>query len=268
MLPHYEVYALRYARHDRPRRDNFIAGSDPHEAPMPMDYFVWVIRDADDVWLVDTGFNAAMAQRRAREFLRCPVASLAALGIDPAAIGNVIITHLHYDHAGNLDRLPGARIHIQEREVHYATGCQMCKPLFRGAFAVEDVIEVVKGVHADRVVFARGEAHPAPGIECHHVGGHTDGLQVVRVHTRRGWVVLASDASHYYENMDAAMPYPIVFHVGDMVAGWDKVRSLADSAQHVVPGHDPDVLRRYPSPPGLPAALQGEVVSLHESPIR
>jgi glyoxylase-like metal-dependent hydrolase (beta-lactamase superfamily II) len=128
--------------------------------------------------------------------------------------------------------------------------------------------ESIKGVYADRVAFCLGEACPAPGIECHLVGGHTNGLQVVRVHTRRGWVVLASDASHYYENMDAEMPYPIVFHVGDMVAGWDKVRSLADSPKHVVPGHDPDVLRRYPQTEGLPPELSGEMVSLHEVPSR
>lgn len=267
-LPEYEVYALRYAAHDRPRRDNFIASSDPHDAPMPMDYFVWVIRGQGAVWLVDTGFNAEMAKRRARQFLRCPVRSLAGLGIAPEDIGHVIVTHLHYDHVGNLDLLPRARIHIQQRELHYATGCHMCKPLFRAAFAVEDVIEVVKGVYADRVSFCQGDTTIAPGIETALIGGHTDGLQVVRVHTQRGWVVLASDASHYYENMDAEMPYPIVFHVGDMVAGWDKVRALADSAQHVVPGHDPDVLRRYPAPPGLPEDLRGEVVSVHEAPAR
>lgn len=268
MLPAYEVYALRYAAHDRPRRDNFMVGSDPHDAAMPMDYFVWVIRDGDSVWLVDTGFNAAMAQRRARRFLRCPIRSLAGLGIQPDAVRDVIVTHLHYDHAGNLDLLPQARIHIQERELHYATGCHMCRPVFRGAFAVEDVVEVVRGVYADRVAFCHGDARIAPGIETTLIGGHTQGLQVVRVHTARGWVVLASDASHYYENMDAGLPYPIVFHVGDMVAGWDTVRRLADSPQHIVPGHDPDVLRRYPAPDGLPADLQGEVVSLHLAPTR
>jgi len=80
--------------------------------------------------------------------------------------------------------------------------------------------------------------------------------------------VLASDASHYYENMETGAPYPIVFHVGEMVAGWDKVLELADSPQHVVPGHDPDVLRRYPAVEGLPPGLPGEVVCLHEAPSR
>jgi glyoxylase-like metal-dependent hydrolase (beta-lactamase superfamily II) len=85
------------------------------------------------------------------------------------------------------------------------------------------------------------------------------GLQVVRVATRRGWVVLASDASHYYANMEQGRPFPIVYNVGDMVEGWRKARSLAESESHVIPGHDPLVLERYPAPS---PALQGVVARL------
>ncbi|TFZ05669.1 N-acyl homoserine lactonase family protein [Ramlibacter henchirensis] len=268
MLPEYEVFALRYAKHDRFRRDNFMAGGDLHDAPMPLDYFVWLIRGGGGAWLVDAGFSAQMARQRERHFLRCPIRSLAALQVAPEQVRDVIITHLHYDHAGNLDLLPNARIHLQERELQYATGCHMCKQVFRFAFAVEDVVQVVRAVYADRVAFCHGETTIAPGIETHLIGGHTDGLQVVRVHTRRGWVVLASDASHYYENMERQAPYPIVFHVGDMVAGWDRIARLADSPRHIVPGHDPDVLRRYPPLVGVPRELQGEIVCLHEEPSR
>lgn len=268
MLPEYEVFALRYATHDRTRGDNFMGGSDPHDAPMPLDYFVWLIRGAQGAWLVDAGFNAEMARQRQRTFLRCPITALAAFDIAPAQVKDVIITHLHYDHAGNLELLPNARIHIQERELQYATGCHMCKPLFRYAFAVEDVVQVVRAVHAERVAFCQGDAQVAPGIETFLIGGHTNGLQVVRVHTRRGWVVLASDASHYYENMEREAPYPIVFHVGDMVAGWDRIARLASSPRHVVPGHDPEVLRRYPALAGVPRELEGEIACLHEEPLR
>ena len=268
MNPEYEVFAIRYATHDRTRRDNFIAGSDPHDASMPLDYFVWLIRRGSASWLVDSGFNADMAHERARQFLRCPIASLAAFGIHASQVTDLIVTHLHYDHAGNLDLLPNARIHIQEREVHYATGCNMCKPVFRGAFAVEDVLQVVRGVYGDRVSFAHGDAQIAPGIETYLIGGHTNGLQVVRVRTKRGWIVLASDGSHYYENMERQAPYPIVYHVGDMVQGWDRIAKLADSPRHIVPGHDPDVLRRYPPLANVPADLTGEVVCLHEEPSR
>jgi glyoxylase-like metal-dependent hydrolase (beta-lactamase superfamily II) len=85
------------------------------------------------------------------------------------------------------------------------------------------------------------------------------GLQVVRVATRRGWVVLASDASHYYANMEQSRPFPIVYNVGDMVEGWRKARALAESGEHVIPGHDPLVLARYPAPA---PALQGLVARL------
>jgi hypothetical protein len=83
------------------------------------------------------------------------------------------------------------------------------------------------------------------------------------VHTARGWVVLASDASHYYRNMDEERPFPIVADVGAMVEGWRRVRQLADSPEHVVPGHDPEVLARYPAPA---TDLQGVVARLDLAP--
>jgi glyoxylase-like metal-dependent hydrolase (beta-lactamase superfamily II) len=118
---------------------------------------------------------------------------------------------------------------------------------------------MVRRVYAGRVRFHDGEGEIAPGVSVHHVGGHTMGLQVVRVATRRGWVVLASDASHYYANMEQGRPFPIVYNVGDMVEGWRKARSLAESESHVIPGHDPLVLERYPAPS---PALQGVVARL------
>lgn len=267
-LPEYQVYALRYATHERSRKENFIASGDLHDSSMPLDYFVWLIRRGAAVWLVDAGFNRESAAQRQRTFLRCPIESLGDLGIAPKDITDVIITHLHYDHAGNLDLIPDARIHLQERELHYATGCNMCRPIFRGAYSVDDVALVVRSVYRDRVVFCHGDTDVAPGLQLCLIGGHTNGLQVVRVHTARGWIVLASDASHYYENMEAEAPYPIVYHVGDMVAGWEKIRRLADSPQHIVPGHDPDVLRRYPAFVGRDGAASAEIVALHALPSR
>ena len=59
-----------------------------------------------------------------------------------------------------------------------------------------------------RVDFYQGHDEIAPGLQLLHIGGHTEGLQAVRVHTARGWIVLASDASHYYENMERQAPFP------------------------------------------------------------
>ena len=95
------------------------------------------------------------------------------------------------------------------------------------------------------------------------IGGHTAGLQVVQVYTKRGWVVLASDASHLYGNMELENPYPIIFKSNEMVEGFQKLRDLADSNDHIIPGHDPLVLDYYPA---LSDDLEGIVVRLDVAP--
>ena len=75
------------------------------------------------------------------------------------------------------------------------------------------------------VQFHDGESELAPGITLHHVGGHTKGLQVVRVKTRRGHVVLASDAAHLYANMEREDPFPIFHDRNDYLAAFKTIAS-------------------------------------------
>jgi glyoxylase-like metal-dependent hydrolase (beta-lactamase superfamily II) len=245
-VPFYEVFAIRYATVDRRAADNFLA-KDVHDGPMPMDYFVWALKGSDgSAFVVDTGFNAAAAEKRRRHFLCCPTAGLEAIGLERHAVRDVVITHLHYDHAGNLDLFPNATFHLQDAEMAYATGRHMAHGIFNHAYEIEDVLLMVRRVYAGRVRFHCGDADLAPGISLHRIGGHTDGLQAVRVHTERGWVVLASDASHYYANMRQKSPFPIVHDIGAMMEGYRRLEALASSPDHIVPGHDPAVLRLYP----------------------
>ncbi len=199
-LPEYEVYALRYATRDARRGDHFIGG-DPHDGPMPMDYFVWVAVGPGGAYVIDTGFTAEMAKERKRTFLRCPIDSLALLGVEAGAVRDVILTHMHYDHVGNFHKFPNARFHLQEREMAYATGKYMRYPRPGHSFHVEDVVGMVRLNFKGRVEMYAGEVEIAPGITLHPTYGHSDGLQSVRVHTKRGWLVLASDATHFYENI-------------------------------------------------------------------
>ncbi len=167
-------------------------------------------------------------------------------GVDADDIKDVIVTHLHYDHAGNLDRFPKARFHLQDREMSYATGRCMCNGTLRHPFSVEHVTLMVRHVFSERVTFHNGDGEVAPGVTLHRVGGHSDGLQVVRVETARGPVVLASDAAHYYGNMHRRSPFPIIYNVGDMFDGWDIAQRLAGHPDRVIPGHDPIVTEIYP----------------------
>lgn len=259
----YEVYAIRYATVARKSSENFIGG-DPHEGGARMDYFVWLVRNASHSFVVDTGFNADAARRRKREFLRPPTEGLAMLGVDAAGVRDVVITHMHYDHVGNFDQFPNARFHLQDREMSFATGRYMCCGPFSHAYEVEEVVGMVRRVYAGRVVFHDGDAELAPGLTLHHVGGHTLGLQAVRVWTRVGWLVLASDASHYYANIREQRPFPIVADVTAMVDGWRRLDALASAPRHVVPGHDPLVMERYRAPD---PSMQGTVVRLDAEPL-
>jgi glyoxylase-like metal-dependent hydrolase (beta-lactamase superfamily II) len=247
----YEVYAIRYGHHSRRSPENFIGG-DPHDVEQPLDFFVWAIVGKAGTIVVDTGFDEAMSKKRNREITRPVGEGLKALGVDPASVKTVIVSHLHYDHTGNYDLFPNARYHLQDCEMAYATGRCMCHPMLRIPFEADDVVAMVRKVFAGRVDFHDGEGEVAPGVTVHHIGGHSKGLQSVRVKTRRGHVVLAADATHLYAHIDQGRVFPLVYNVGDVLEGYATLKKLATSPQHVVPGHDPEVLKRYPAAkPGL-----------------
>jgi glyoxylase-like metal-dependent hydrolase (beta-lactamase superfamily II) len=115
-------------------------------------------------------------------------------------------------------------------------------------------------LYRGRVTFHDGDDEVASGISIHRVGGHTPGMQIVRVRTVRGNVVLASDAMHYYENADAENPFPVLVNVIDYIEAQRTVARLADGPDHIIPGHDPLVRKRFP------AAADG-AVALHLDPV-
>ncbi|MFM0176496.1 N-acyl homoserine lactonase family protein [Paraburkholderia sediminicola] len=258
--PTFELYAIRYASIDRPTRDNFLSAVDIHEGSMAMDFYVWLIRSKEECILVDTGFSESSSRKRGRRFVQRPEHTLEQLGVAPLSIRHLILTHLHYDHAGATSHYPNAKIHLQDAEMQYATGRCMCHKSLNHFFAVEDVQAVVGSVFSGNVRFHDGAAEIVPGVEVVRVGGHTPGLQVVRVHTGRGWVILASDAAHYYVNMDLQNPFPAVHNTAEMMEGFDLLSRWAESPDHIVPGHDPQVAGRYQAVPST------EAYKLHEPP--
>jgi glyoxylase-like metal-dependent hydrolase (beta-lactamase superfamily II) len=247
----HEVYAVRYAHHDRQSPENFIGG-DPHDILQPLAYYVWAIIGPHGRFIVDTGFDQSMAHKRGRTMIKPIDEGLRAIGIQADAVEDIIVTHLHYDHTGNYDMFPRARYHLQDGEMAYATGRYMCHRHIRIPFEVDDVVAMVRKVFTERVVFHDGTDQIAPGITVHRIGGHSKGLQCVRVRTRRGHVVLASDASHLYGHIYEGRVFPITYNVGDVLEGYATIKRLADSKHHIVPGHDPQVAELYPAAaPGL-----------------
>jgi glyoxylase-like metal-dependent hydrolase (beta-lactamase superfamily II) len=257
----YRIYAVRYGHLDRTSDRNFLGGDD-HAHPMPLDYYVWVIKGDALSIVVDTGFDSSQAAGRGRTLIRPVAQGLAAIDVDPSDVMDVVITHMHYDHAGNTALFPQARFHVQDAEMAYCTGRAMAHRHLSAFFEAEDVAGMVRRVFDGRVVFHAGDSVLCPGVTLHHLPGHTLGLQAVRVETGRGPVVLASDAIHFWANLERDTPYPVVADVPLYLESLRALRRLAPSVDHIIPGHDPGVLARFPAEPGL-----NDIVRLDLAPV-
>lgn len=243
----WEVYAIKYAqRNARTRKDSFIF-DDNHDAPHAMDYFIWVLRRGAETILVDSGYDTAEGTARGRPIGMEPLEALAPLGIAPEAVSELIVTHLHYDHAGGLHLFPNAILHLQSAEMAYATGPCMCHDVLRAPFTAGHICEAIQRLYSGKVCFHDGDAEITDGVSVHRIGGHSRGLQAVRVRTQAGWLVLASDASHFYENLWLRKPFPIVVDLEDMLDGFGRLETLASRRELIVPGHDPLVREVFPS---------------------
>ncbi len=257
----WEVFAVKYAdRNARTRADSFIF-DDNHDAPHAMDYFIWVLRQGDRVILVDTGYDAEEGAARGRPIALDPREALRPLGIAAEDVDEVIVTHLHYDHAGGLALFPNAKLHLQAAEMAFATGPCMCHDTLRMPFTAGHVCEAIRRLYSGKVRFWDGDGEVADGVSVHCIGGHSRGLQAVRVRTEAGWLVLASDASHFYENLWLRKPFPIVVDVQEMLDGFVRLEGLASEKRLIVPGHDPLVRDLFPE---CPAA---HIVRLDRGPL-
>ncbi|HEV7625164.1 MAG TPA: N-acyl homoserine lactonase family protein [Streptomyces sp.] len=258
--PHeYEVLAVRYGTRQGTRSEIYLNHHIYGEAdtPLGMDYYLWVVRGEGRTVVVDTGFGPEGGARRKRTTLVEPVEALAGLGIDAASVEQVVVTHAHYDHIGNLAEFRAAEVVMARREYEFWTGPYGARRQFLWSIEESEVAHLSVVREEERLTLIDKARTIAPGIEVVPVGGHTPGQVVVLVATPGGGTaVLASDSAHYYEELDLDRPFAFVADLEAMYRGFDLLNDLARTPGHVlVPGHDPEVMRRFPSFEGLAPGL-------------
>ena len=221
------VHPIQYARRDGVRRDHFVDDERPDD-PHPTAYYVWLAVSPSRRILIDTGMRPDADRVPGLHRGPAVVASLRALGVSPESVDTIVLTHLHYDHAGGVRDFPRARYLLQRSEVDELVE----SPLI-------DKADVDYLLDSGRLDLVDGDTEVAPGLTVHHVGGHTPGMQVVRVLTDAGHVVVASDACHFLENLQRRRPSPLTHSLPDTLRAFDRVTELADGPHLILPGHDP-----------------------------
>jgi glyoxylase-like metal-dependent hydrolase (beta-lactamase superfamily II) len=246
----YTVYALKYAERDTTTCQFFYRDS-AHE-PLTLHYYVWLILGGPHPVLVDTGFLDDDARARGMRGYVSPAAVVERAGVKPADVPVALITHLHYDHWAGHNLFPAAEYWIQREEVAFWTGPLVGSPAFGQSANPAALARLAPLAEANRLRIVDGDQDVLPGIRVHRVGGHTAGLQIVTVRTGRGTVVLTSDASHFYRNVETRQPVQIITNLPEMLAGFETIHALAGAERLIVAGHDPAVAERFePVEPGI-----------------
>jgi glyoxylase-like metal-dependent hydrolase (beta-lactamase superfamily II) len=217
----------------------------------PLDYFFWVLRGADETILIDTGFSPAAGARRGRTCLIEPVAAMEVLGVTPATVSRVLLTHLHYDHVGNLAPWGAAELLVPARELEFWTSPTSDRYQFVHGIERSEIAQVTAAVREGRATLLDGGEMVAPGVHVHVLGGHSPGQVALTVPTDEGRVVLASDAVHFYEELEDDRPFAVIHNLAETYEAYDVIRELgAVPGATIVPGHDPEVMARFAPAPG------------------
>ena len=253
-----EVLAVKYGYRVTTRAEsylNFHLYGEP-DADLDIDYYFWVIKDRQGVFLVDTGFAPEAGDRRGRVHYTTPAETLPGLGIAPEDVTAIVISHAHWDHTGNVGQFPRAQLVMTEAEYAFWTSPLAAREQFAAHSEPQEIALLRQARQEDRLTLFTWQHTLAPGIELLEVGGHTPGQLIASVATPEGGTaVLASDALHFYEEVERDRPFAIVADLPAMYRAYDTLAQLATQpGTRLVAGHDPLVRTRFAPYSPAPAA--------------
>ncbi len=255
--PTYEVYALSYGVYPDFPVSALLAGADKTRK-IDLQMMIWLIKSPGKNILVDTGcYHENVVKGKGIQNLIKASDAIAKLGLSAADITDVIITHMHWDHADGMDLFPSAKIWIQKDEYSYYTGAAWQSGGKSGGIEPDDVLTLVKLNTAHRVNLVDGDDREIiDGIKVYTGGRHTFASQYVSVRTASGTVVIASDNMYLYENLEKHAPIAQTFDADSNLKAQDRMKQMASRPDLIVPGHDPAVFVKFPKPGNGVARIQ------------
>jgi glyoxylase-like metal-dependent hydrolase (beta-lactamase superfamily II) len=248
--PVYEIYAFKYAINPAVPKSIFIFGGGlDGEVLKNIPYSYWVIVGNGKKIAFDTGYSdVESAKKRGFVNYQSPKEMLSKINLKPEEITDVVISHMHWDHAGNVPAFANAeKIWIQREEFEFTTGRGLQSRLTIPFLKLEDIMEVLKANAVGRVELLEGDHLLFPGIVLYAVPrGHSYASQFMVVNTRSGPVVMAADCASTWDNINTNTPGVIAIDLLEAEKGIKKMRSFVKETKDIIPGHEPRVFEVYP----------------------
>lgn len=249
--PEYDIYACRYGG-PITRKVAIALWNNGWDQDGQISYYVWAIKAANgEVIVVDTGASPALGAARKVADYTDPVDVLARIDATADSVTKVVVTHMHWDHVGNIDNylkaFPKAKIYVQKREFDFCvkSGIAQRKPV--SVLFDHDAIKTVGSLAgSDKLVIVDGDVNLAPGIDLFLAPGHTLGLQVVRVNTAKGAAIVGSDLAHLFRGYREDTGSAFIMDMPAWIGSFDKIKPKA-SIDLIFPGHDIQMTDNYPA---------------------
>src|ERR1041385_508583 len=254
----YEVYALSYGTYPGFPVSALIGGVDKNRK-MDLQMMIWLLKGSNGKRiLIDTGcYRDTIAQFKGITNFIKPSDTLVKVGLSANDITDIIISHMHWDHADGIDLFPNAKIWIQKEEYDYYTGAAWQPGGKHGGIEPDDVLTLVRLNTQQKVNLIDGDDREIlDGIRVYTGGRHTFASQYVGVRTAHGTVVIASDNMYLYENLEKHAPIAQTFDADSNIKAQDRMRQIASRADLIIPGHDPEVFVKFPKPGNGVARIQ------------
>jgi len=244
----WSLTALRYGSRMTTRADVFLRYAEYHEpdGPQEMTYYLWVLRSDTQTIVVDTGYSAAGGGRRGREFLVEPLEALRRAGVDPGGVDGVVATHLHYDHTGHLDAFGETPVLVPRTELEFWSGPLAGRTQLGAHIEPPEVAALAERARSGSVTLMEPEHEVAPGVRSVEVGGHSPGQTILLIDGVNGPIVLASDAVHFYEELERDRACAVLVDLARVYRAYDAIREHVERGARFVAGHDPLVMDRFP----------------------
>lgn len=244
--PNYEIYAIRYATLKAYPLGGLVEGED-RNTKIDIGMYVFLVKGGGHNVLFDCGFYRPQFMRQWHPAdYEIPSAAIEHAGLKAGDITDVVISHIHWDHADGFDLFPNAKIWIQKEELEYYAG-EAWTGHNRTAADPDDIVGLVKMNTEGRVGLVKGDAQEIlPGISAYIGGKHTYQSQYIGVKTAAGTVVLASDNVYLYLNLEKHEPIAQSLDKESNLRAQDRMKQLAASPKLIIPGHDPAVMKNFP----------------------